>query len=86
MIRRFLITSALLLASCGPKTLTLPEQPVERAATCGVVAADSARLATRDIQAPLSSTRWVISFIIRCWLGPPEEAFLLTKLRRCKPA
>ena len=54
MIRRFLITSALLLASCGPKTLTLPEQPVERAATCGVVAANSARLATRDIQAPLS--------------------------------
>jgi hypothetical protein len=45
--------STLLLASCGPKTLTLPEQPVERAATCGVVAADSARLATRDIHAPL---------------------------------
>jgi hypothetical protein len=53
MIRPFLITSTLLLASCGPKTLTLPEQPVDRAATCGVIAADSARLATRDIQAPL---------------------------------
>ena len=26
MIRRLLITSALLLASCGPKTLTLPER------------------------------------------------------------
>lgn len=54
MIRRLLITSALLLTSCGPNTLTLPEQPVERAATCGVVAANSARLGTRDIQAPLS--------------------------------
>lgn len=54
MIRPLLISSALLLASCGPKTLTLPEQPVDRAATCGVVAADSARLGTRDIHAPLS--------------------------------
>jgi len=42
-----------LLASCGPKTLTLPDQPVDRAATCGVIAAQSARLATHDIQATL---------------------------------
>jgi hypothetical protein len=41
------------LASCGPKTLTLPEQPVDRAATCGVVAANSARVAAPDFQAPL---------------------------------
>ncbi len=54
MIRPLLITSTLLLASCGPKPLVFPEQLVDRAATCGVVAADSARLATRDIQAPLS--------------------------------
>jgi hypothetical protein len=54
MIRPLLIMSTFLLASCGPKTLTLPKQPVERAATCGVVAADSARLGTRDIQAPLT--------------------------------
>jgi hypothetical protein len=53
MIRVLLTTSALLLASCGPKPLTLPEQPVDRAATCGVIAANSARLASRDIQAPL---------------------------------
>jgi hypothetical protein len=53
LIRLLLITSALLVASCGPKALTLPDQPIDRAATCGVVAADSARLATRDIQAPL---------------------------------
>lgn len=53
MVRSLLITSILLLASCGPQTLTLPEQPIDRAATCGVIAANSARLATRDIQAPL---------------------------------
>ena len=53
MIKRLLLTSTLLLASCGPKTLALPDQPVDRAATCGVIAAQSARLATHDIQAPL---------------------------------
>lgn len=53
MIRPLLIASTLLLQSCGPKALTLPEQPVDRAATCGVIAAQSARLATHDIQAPL---------------------------------
>jgi hypothetical protein len=53
IIRPFTCTAALLLAACGPKTLTLPDGPVDRAATCGVVAAAEARLATRDIQAPL---------------------------------
>lgn len=53
MIRPMLMASLLLAASCGPKALTLPDQPVDRAATCGVIAAQSARLATTDIQAPL---------------------------------
>ena len=53
MIRPLLIASTLLLASCEPKTLTLPDQPVDQAATCGVIAAQSARLATHDIQAIL---------------------------------
>jgi hypothetical protein len=44
----------LLLASCGgPKALTLPTEPVDRAAACGVVATAFARGATADIQAPL---------------------------------
>ena len=47
------MTIPLLLASCGPRSLALPEQPVDRAATCGVIAAQSARLATHDIQAAL---------------------------------
>lgn len=37
---------ALLSASCGPQTLTLPADPVDRAATCGVVAAAAARSGT----------------------------------------
>lgn len=54
MIRTMLAACAFLLASCGPKTLVLPEQPVDRAATCGSVAAATARAATADIKAPLS--------------------------------
>ena len=45
--------AALLLAGCGEKTLQLPAEPVDRAATCGVVAAATARTAVTDIQAPL---------------------------------
>lgn len=48
------VLASLLLSACGgPKTLTLPAEPVDRAATCGVVATASARGATADIQAPL---------------------------------
>jgi hypothetical protein len=46
-------TAALLAVSCGPKALTLPDDPIDRAATCGVVAAAEARRAVTDIQAPL---------------------------------
>jgi hypothetical protein len=53
-MRLSLFAGALLvLASCGPKALTLPEAPVDRAATCGVVAAAEARAATGDIKASL---------------------------------
>ena len=45
---------AMALASCeGPKVLTLPTEPVDRAATCGVVATAAARGATADFQASL---------------------------------
>lgn len=47
---------ALLLASCGPQTLTFPEGAVDRAATCGVVAAAEARAATNDIKQALPFT------------------------------
>ena len=36
--------TAFALAGCGPKTLALPADPVEQAATCGVVAAAEARV------------------------------------------
>ncbi|HEX9965003.1 MAG TPA: hypothetical protein VGB04_08465 [Allosphingosinicella sp.] len=48
-----LASSALLLACGGGKPLDLPADPVDRAATCGVVAAASARTAVTDVQAPL---------------------------------
>lgn len=44
---------ALLLPACGPKSLELPSDPVDRAATCGVVAAAAARTSVADVQAPL---------------------------------
>jgi len=44
---------ALLLSGCGPKPLELPADPVDRAATCGVVAAAAARTAVIDVKAPL---------------------------------
>lgn len=46
MKRQMIAAAGLLLASCGPKTLALPEQPVDRAATCAVVAAAEARQGT----------------------------------------
>jgi hypothetical protein len=43
----------LLLAGCGAKSLDLPADPVDRAATCGVVAAATARTSVPDVKAPL---------------------------------
>lgn len=51
-----LMGGALLLASCGPKELELPAATVDRAATCGVVAAAEARAATPDIKQALPFT------------------------------
>lgn len=49
------VALAVSLASCGgPKALSLPTDPVDRAATCGVVAAAEARSATADINQPLT--------------------------------
>ncbi|HYE29460.1 MAG TPA: hypothetical protein VEA61_14670 [Allosphingosinicella sp.] len=47
------IAAFFVLAGCGPKPLALPTDPVDRAATCGVVAAANARTAVADVQAPL---------------------------------
>jgi hypothetical protein len=54
MQRTWIAASALLLSSCGAKALTLPDDPIDRAASCGVVAAVQARAATADVKAPLS--------------------------------
>jgi hypothetical protein len=45
--------AAFSLAGCGARALQLPADPVDRAATCAVVAAATARTAVKDIKAPL---------------------------------
>jgi hypothetical protein len=47
------LACALTLSACGAKSLELPGDPVDRAATCGVVAAAAARTAVTDVKAPL---------------------------------
>lgn len=47
------LTCALALSACGPKPLELPTDPIDRAASCAVVAAAAARTAVPDIKAPL---------------------------------
>jgi hypothetical protein len=53
MNRSFLFPVLLLLAACGSKNLALPEPLVDKAATCGVVAAIQAREGTADVKAAL---------------------------------
>jgi hypothetical protein len=56
MLRSFCLPplAALLLSGCGgPRALDLPADPIDRAATCAVVAAAAARIAVPDIKAPL---------------------------------
>lgn len=42
-MRRGWLLLPLILAACGPRPVALPEDPIQRAATCGVVAAAEAR-------------------------------------------
>lgn len=54
-MKKLLIAIPLLLATgCAKQTLALAEDPVERAATCGVVAAAQARTSAPTIGDPLS--------------------------------
>lgn len=48
------LAAALVVTACGPKPLTLPRDPDERAATCGVVAAARARSGQTDAKTPLT--------------------------------
>jgi hypothetical protein len=48
-----LLAGALTLSACGAKPLDLPADPIDRAATCAVVAAAAARTAETDVKAPL---------------------------------
>jgi hypothetical protein len=51
--RTIIAACGLVLASCGPPALVLPDEPVDRAATCGSVTAASARSGTA-VGGPLS--------------------------------
>ncbi|HEV2568418.1 hypothetical protein [Sphingomonas sp.] len=44
----------LALTACGPREAELPADPVDRAATCGVVAAAQARKASNNVEAKLT--------------------------------
>lgn len=46
--------AALSLSGCGKQELALPADPIDRAATCGVVAAAEARTGTGDLAADLT--------------------------------
>lgn len=50
------LIAASMLGGCGPQELALPDAPIDRAATCGVVAAAEARAAIADIKQPLPLT------------------------------
>ena len=47
------LISLTIVGGCGPKTLSLPEDSIDRAAACGVVATIEARAGTTNIKAPL---------------------------------
>jgi hypothetical protein len=53
LVSAFLVCALTLSACGGPRALALPEDPVDRAATCGVVAAAAARIAVPEVKAPL---------------------------------
>lgn len=67
--------TAILLSACGPKTLTLPADPIDRAASCGVVAAAEARAATQDIKASLPFTEQTKILHYALLAGSEGESF-----------
>lgn len=72
---RLAIGAALLLASCAPETLALPEAAVDRAAACGVVAAAEARAATNDIKQVLPFTAQLRILHYALLAGSQGESF-----------
>jgi hypothetical protein len=73
-MKRLLIAAALLVTSCGPQSLSLPQAPVDRAATCGVVAAAEARAAT-DIKRVLPFTAQLKILHYALLAGSEGESF-----------
>lgn len=66
---------ALLITGCGPKPLALPTDSVDRAATCGVVAAAEARTATRMEDAlPFAAQEHIVHYALLA--GSTGESFV----------
>lgn len=74
--------AAILLSACGPKTLALPADPIDRAATCGVVAAAEARAASQDIQSALPFTEQTKILHYALLAGSEGESFAADKAQR----
>jgi hypothetical protein len=55
---------AAMVVSCGPKTLVLPADPLDRAATCGVVTAAAARKAAGLAKLPIADQMRIMHFAI----------------------
>lgn len=63
----------LVAAGCGPKTLALPTDPVDRAAACGVVAAASARTSAQVGALPLEAQGRILHYALLA--GAEGKAF-----------
>lgn len=78
------VTAALLLAACGPKALTLPDDPIDKAATCGVVTAAEARSTSNARAAlPLEAQGRILHYALLGGLSDdgfsPEKASAVTR-------
>lgn len=69
------VLGALLITACGPKPLELPTDAVDRAATCGVIAAAEARTATNVQQAlPFAAQEHIVHYALLA--GSAGESFV----------
>jgi hypothetical protein len=71
-----ILAVALTLSGCGKPRIALPDDPIGKAATCGVVAAADARAASpQNVAAPLSFDRQAQIIHYALLAGAQEDAF-----------
>ncbi|MBV9842638.1 MAG: hypothetical protein JOY99_14085 [Sphingomonadaceae bacterium] len=76
-----LAATALILAACGPKALALPDDPIDRAATCGIVAAAKARAGMNSLRGdlPFDAELGVIHYSLLAGAGEKGTGFARDK-------